>query len=62
MYRHALLLTLCISAFVMSMFFVPAFTAMIGHTAWWPGHGDEPPAQVEPPMADPLSKPESVRT
>ena len=29
------------SAFVMSMFFTPALTALIGHAAWWPGHGDE---------------------
>ncbi|HZD67347.1 MAG TPA: MMPL family transporter [Actinomycetes bacterium] len=31
-----------ISAFVMSMFLVPALTTLIGHTAWWPGHGDRP--------------------
>ena len=30
-----------VAAFVMSMFFTPAITALIGHTAWWPGHGDE---------------------
>ena len=29
------------AAFVMSMFFTPALTALIGHRAWWPGHGDE---------------------
>lgn len=29
-----------LSAFVMSMFLVPAITAMLGHKAWWPGHGD----------------------
>jgi putative drug exporter of the RND superfamily len=29
-----------LSAFVMSMFLVPAITALIGRTAWWPGHGD----------------------
>jgi RND superfamily putative drug exporter len=29
-----------LSAFVMSMFLVPSLTALIGHTAWWPGHGD----------------------
>jgi RND superfamily putative drug exporter len=27
-----------IAAFVMSMFLVPAFTALIGAKAWWPGH------------------------
>lgn len=29
-----------IAAFVMSMFFTPALTALIGHAAWWPGHQD----------------------
>jgi len=29
-----------ISAFVMSMFLVPGITALLGHKAWWPGHGD----------------------
>jgi RND superfamily putative drug exporter len=29
-----------LSAFVMSMFLVPSLTALIGHTAWWPGRGD----------------------
>ena len=55
----AVALGIVLSAFVMSMFFVPAFTAMIGHAAWWPGHGDEPPAPAEPPSGpsatDPLS-------
>lgn len=35
------------AAFVMAMFFTPSLTAMIGHTAWWPGHGDETAAQHE---------------
>ncbi|MCW2780447.1 MAG: hypothetical protein JWR35_896 [Marmoricola sp.] len=30
-----------VSAFVMAMFFTPALTALVGHAAWWPGHGDE---------------------
>ncbi|HVX53964.1 MMPL family transporter [Nocardioides sp.] len=30
-----------VAAFVMSLFFTPALTALIGHAAWWPGHGDE---------------------
>ncbi len=30
-----------VSAFVMAMFLTPALTALIGHYAWWPGHGDE---------------------
>jgi RND superfamily putative drug exporter len=29
------------AAFVMAMFFTPSLTALIGHAAWWPGHGDE---------------------
>jgi RND superfamily putative drug exporter len=29
-----------LSGFVMSMFLVPSLTALIGHPAWWPGHGD----------------------
>ncbi|MFJ6214050.1 MMPL family transporter [Streptomyces sp. NPDC092296] len=28
------------AAFVMALFFTPALTALIGHAAWWPGHGD----------------------
>ncbi len=38
----AVALGIVLSAFVMSMFLVPALTALIGHKAWWPGHGDEP--------------------
>lgn len=30
------------AAFAMAMFFAPTLTPMIGHTAWWPGHGDDP--------------------
>lgn len=37
----ALSFGILIAAFVMSMFFTPAITALIGHAAWWPGHGDE---------------------
>ncbi|WP_371525713.1 MMPL family transporter [Streptomyces sp. NBC_01283] len=29
-----------VAAFVMAMIFTPALTAVIGHAAWWPGHGD----------------------
>jgi RND superfamily putative drug exporter len=25
----------------MSMFLVPSLTALLGHRAWWPGHGDK---------------------
>jgi RND superfamily putative drug exporter len=31
-----------VAAFAMATFFTPALTALIGHAAWWPGHGDEP--------------------
>jgi RND superfamily putative drug exporter len=37
----ALAFGIFVSAFVMAMFFVPALTSLIGHAAWWPGHGDE---------------------
>jgi RND superfamily putative drug exporter len=36
----AVALGIVLSAFVMSLFLVPALTALIGHAAWWPGHGD----------------------
>ena len=36
-----------VAAFVMAMFFTPALTALIGHAAWWPGHGDETPEEHE---------------
>jgi RND superfamily putative drug exporter len=29
-----------VAAFVMAMFFTPSLTALVGHAAWWPGHGD----------------------
>ena len=31
---------IAIAAFVMSMFFTPAITALVGHAAWWPGRAD----------------------
>ncbi len=37
----ALSFGILVSAFVMATFFTPALTALLGHTAWWPGHGDE---------------------
>ncbi|TDD84888.1 MMPL family transporter [Actinomadura darangshiensis] len=39
---------IALSAFVMSTFLVPGLTAMLGHKAWWPGHGDEPKKEVRP--------------
>lgn len=43
----ALSFGILVAAFVMAMFFTPALTAILGHTAWWPGHGDEK-APTEP--------------
>ncbi|HET9498645.1 MAG TPA: MMPL family transporter [Marmoricola sp.] len=40
-----------VAAFVMAMFFTPALTALIGHAAWWPGHGDESAAEHEARVA-----------
>ncbi|MBF6167472.1 MMPL family transporter [Streptomyces gardneri] len=37
---------IAIAAFVMAMFFTPAVTALIGHKAWWPGHGDQAAEKV----------------
>jgi putative drug exporter of the RND superfamily len=39
----AVALGIVLSAFLMSMFFVPALTALLGHAAWSPGHGDAVP-------------------
>ncbi|GAA4224827.1 MMPL family transporter [Actinomadura meridiana] len=41
-------LGIALSAFVMAMFLVPSVTALLGHKAWWPGHGDAPKKQVRP--------------
>ncbi len=43
----ALAFGIAVSAFVMALFFTPAITALIGHAAWWPGHGDETDAEHE---------------
>jgi RND superfamily putative drug exporter len=45
---------IAISAFLMAMFLTPALTALIGHAAWWPGHGDTADHD-EPEIADPRS-------
>ncbi len=37
---------IAIAAFIMSMFFTPALTALIGHAAWWPGRADAQKAVV----------------
>jgi RND superfamily putative drug exporter len=30
---------IALAAYVMAMFFAPSLTALIGTSAWWPGHG-----------------------
>lgn len=40
-----------LAAFVMSVFLVPGITALLGHAAWWPGHGDEKPRAGRRPAA-----------
>ncbi|MCO5992757.1 MMPL family transporter [Actinoallomurus rhizosphaericola] len=42
-----------LSAFVMSALFVPSITALMGHKAWWPGHGDAARKGNQPPAAEP---------
>jgi RND superfamily putative drug exporter len=37
-----------VAAFVMAMFLTPSLTALIGHRAWWPGHGDQEPPSSAP--------------
>ncbi|MGC5020340.1 MMPL family transporter [Micromonospora sp. DT47] len=51
----AVAIGIVLSAFVMSMFLVPALTALIGHRAWWPGHGDERPASGRHVPPEPAS-------
>jgi uncharacterized membrane protein YdfJ with MMPL/SSD domain len=41
-----------LSAFLVSTFLVPSITALMGHAAWWRGHGDRARA-AEPPAAEP---------
>jgi len=45
----ALSFGIVVAAFVMATIFTPALTALIGHAAWWPGHGDE--AKDDAPVA-----------
>jgi putative drug exporter of the RND superfamily len=47
----AVSLGILISAFVMAMFLVPSVTALLGHKAWWPGHGDSAPPATERELA-----------
>ncbi|MBB5912931.1 RND superfamily putative drug exporter [Nocardia transvalensis] len=43
---------IAIAAFVMAMFFTPALTALIGHRAWWPGHGADYARPDQPSRSD----------
>ncbi|HET6563125.1 MAG TPA: MMPL family transporter [Marmoricola sp.] len=53
----ALSFGIIIAAFVMAMFFTPALTALIGHAAWWPGHGDErPPSELSEDSEESLTR------
>lgn len=38
-----------LSAFVMASLLVPGITAMLGHRAWWPGHGGDAKVQPQEP-------------
>ena len=51
---------IAIAAFVMAMFFTPALTALIGHAAWWPGHGDESPRTAGEAPEEPVRVPSGV--
>ncbi|XRQ11730.1 MMPL family transporter [Actinomadura welshii] len=42
-------LGIALSAFIMAIFLVPGVTALLGHKAWWPGHGGK--AATTPPKA-----------
>ncbi|MFC7504390.1 MMPL family transporter [Nocardioides sp. CPCC 206347] len=55
----ALAVGILIVAFVMSMFFTPALTSLLGHAAWWPGHGD---ATKDAHQDTDSATPESVTT
>jgi putative drug exporter of the RND superfamily len=43
---------IAMAAFVMALFLTPALTALIGHAAWWPGHGDRTVDTVEEAAED----------
>jgi RND superfamily putative drug exporter len=47
-----------VAAFAMATLFTPALTALIGHVAWWPGHGDTPDGAAS---ADRHGRPEPLR-
>jgi putative drug exporter of the RND superfamily len=43
---------IAMAAFVMALFLTPALTALIGHAAWWPGHGDRATDVIEEPAEE----------
>jgi RND superfamily putative drug exporter len=43
-----------ISAFLMAMFLVPSLTSLLGHKAWWPGHGDTAEQAVDGGAPEPV--------
>ena len=43
---------IAMAAFVMALFLTPALTALIGHGAWWPGHGDRATDTAEEPAEE----------
>lgn len=43
----AVAIGILLSAFVISTMFVPAITALVGHAAWWPGHGDRASEELD---------------
>ena len=45
---------IALAAFVMALFLTPALTALLGHAAWWPGHGDRARDAVEEPAKEPV--------
>jgi RND superfamily putative drug exporter len=40
---------IAMAALVMARFLTPALSALIGHAAWWPWHGDQATATVQEP-------------
>ena len=49
----ALAFGIFVAAFVMAIFLTPALTALVGHAAWWPGHGDRTEEDAE--ASEPVS-------
>ena len=51
---------IAVAAFVMAMFLTPSLTALIGHRAWWPGHGRGGPDAEAPGNGAPRGEPRLV--